>query len=72
MLPGRNLDPVYYTENLELVERGLCNLKRHIKNSAKFGVPVVVAINRFDSDSDDEIALIREGAKKAGTCTRDA
>lgn len=69
MLPGRNLDPVYSTENLELVEQGLCNMKKHIKNSAKFGVPVVVAINRFDSDSDDEISLIIEGAKKAGTST---
>lgn len=45
--PGKNLDPVYTQENLELLEKGCCNLGKHIENAKKFGLKVVVAINVF-------------------------
>ncbi|KAG0013927.1 C-1-tetrahydrofolate synthase, cytoplasmic [Podila clonocystis] len=64
--PGKPLPEVYNTENLELLEAGCGNLKKHIENAKKFGVPVVVAINRFTSDSDAEMALIRRLALEAG------
>ena len=48
------------TENLEALKRGSVNLEAHIDNIHKFGLPVVVAINRFDTDTDAEIALLTE------------
>ncbi|MGN0657451.1 MAG: formate--tetrahydrofolate ligase [Ruminiclostridium sp.] len=53
-------------ENLPALEKGIVNLKTHIENMQKFGVPVVVAINHFYTDSDAEIAYIREFCEKAG------
>ena len=50
-------------ENLAALEKGLANLERHIANVRKFGVPVVVAINRFVADSESELALVRETVK---------
>ena len=47
------------TPNLEALEKGLCNLGAHIDNMQKYGVPVVVAINRFHTDSDQELAAIQ-------------
>lgn len=47
-------------ENVEALKKGIVNLKTHIENMKKFGLPVVVAINRFHTDSDAEIAVIRE------------
>ncbi len=47
-------------ENLEAVEAGISNLKKHVENIRKFGVPVIVAINRFPTDTPDEIELIRK------------
>ncbi len=46
-------------ENVAAVEKGLANLERHVLNVRKFGVPSVVAINRFTTDSDAEHAAIR-------------
>ncbi len=46
-------------EDLAALERGLANLQRHVANVRKFGVDVVVAVNRFDADSDAELALIQ-------------
>jgi formate--tetrahydrofolate ligase len=46
------------SENLEALEKGFANLQRHIENIHKYGVPVVVSINRFSSDTDGEIALL--------------
>jgi formyltetrahydrofolate synthetase len=66
VVAGKPLDKAYTEENLELLEKGLPNLLQHIENALKFGVPVVVAINRFTSDTDAEIALIRERAKQTG------
>jgi methylenetetrahydrofolate dehydrogenase (NADP+)/methenyltetrahydrofolate cyclohydrolase/formyltetrahydrofolate synthetase len=66
VVPGRPLDPAYTQENLELLEKGLPNLLQHIENVLKFGVPVVVAINRFKDDTDAEIAFIKKRAKETG------
>ena len=51
-------------ENLAALEKGLANLGRHVENVAKFGVGVVVAINRFDSDTEAELALISQVARE--------
>ena len=53
--------------NVEAVTRGCVNLGRHIENIRKFGVPAVVAINRFEMDSDDEVAAIQAYAKTQAT-----
>jgi methylenetetrahydrofolate dehydrogenase (NADP+)/methenyltetrahydrofolate cyclohydrolase/formyltetrahydrofolate synthetase len=66
VVAGKPLDKEYVEENLELLEKGLPNLLQHIENALKFGVPVVVAINRFKDDTDAEIALIRKRAKETG------
>ncbi len=66
VVPGKPLDKAYTEENLELLEKGLPNLLQHIENALKFGVPVVVAINRFKTDTDREIEFIRERATDTG------
>ncbi|HEY67130.1 MAG TPA: formate--tetrahydrofolate ligase [Thermoflexia bacterium] len=66
VVPGRPLDPAYQEENIELLKRGLPNLVQHIENARKFGVPAVVAINRFTSDTDAEIEVVRQAALEAG------
>ncbi|OOY26014.1 formate--tetrahydrofolate ligase [Thioclava sediminum] len=53
-------------ENVAAVEAGCANLARHIANMKKFGVPVVVAINRFTADTEDEIAAVRAAAEAQG------
>lgn len=63
---GVPLDPVYTEENLDLLEKGCCNMVAHIKNAKKFGVPVVVAVNRFTNDTDAEIEIVRKHAIEAG------
>ena len=45
--PGKPLSEAYRTENLDLVAKGCSNLIKHIQNAKQFGVPVVVAINKF-------------------------
>jgi methylenetetrahydrofolate dehydrogenase (NADP+)/methenyltetrahydrofolate cyclohydrolase/formyltetrahydrofolate synthetase len=45
--PGQPLAEEYKSENIELVDNGCANLCKHIQNALKFGVPVVVALNRF-------------------------
>jgi formate--tetrahydrofolate ligase len=61
------------TENAAAVTKGLVNLKRHLENIKKFGVPAVVCINRFHSDSEAELAAVVEGCReegvKASVCT---
>ena len=46
-------------ENLTALRAGLANLERHIENLGKFGVPALVAINRFDADTQAELGLIQ-------------
>jgi formate--tetrahydrofolate ligase len=47
-------------ENVKAVKDGCLNLRRHIENVRSFGVPVVVAINRFDADTEAEMTVVRE------------
>ena len=54
------------TENVAAVQRGSVNLIRHIENIRQFGVPAVVAINHFATDSDAEIAVIQAAAAEHG------
>lgn len=51
-------------ESLEALEKGITNLDKHIENMKKYGLPVVVAINRFVSDTDRELKYIEEHCKK--------
>lgn len=64
--PGQTLPAEYTEENVELVAKGVANLCKQIANARQFGVPVVVAINKFESDTDAEIEVIRKAAKEAG------
>ena len=48
---GKPLDPAYSQENLKLLAAGFVNLQKHIENVRLFGVPVVVALNSFTTDS---------------------
>lgn len=64
--PGAQLPEVYRTENVEVLRKGCVNLKKHISNAKQFGVPVVVAINRFSTDTQAEIDVIKEEALAAG------
>lgn len=53
-------------ENVEALEKGFENLKRHVKNVKKFGVPAIIAINRFESDTEKEIAKLEELCEELG------
>ncbi|RXG73631.1 C-1-tetrahydrofolate synthase, cytoplasmic [Armadillidium vulgare] len=64
--PGAPLPSVYLQENLELVEKGFCNLEKQIKNGLIFGVPVVVAINSFSTDTVNELEKGGKGAVDLG------
>jgi len=66
VVAGRPLDFAYTNENLELLEAGLPNLLHHIKIAKKYGVPVVVAVNKFFTDSDAELELVRKAAVEHG------
>jgi formate--tetrahydrofolate ligase len=54
------------TPNLDALKQGAINLKTHIENIKKFGVPVVVAINRFGTDSDEELAFLKQYCAELG------
>ncbi|HTN11072.1 MAG TPA: formate--tetrahydrofolate ligase [Acetobacteraceae bacterium] len=56
-------------ENVAAVRDGIVNLARHVENMGKFGLPVVVALNRFTSDTDAEIAVVREAMQALGVET---
>lgn len=66
VVPGRKLDSAYTEENLELLEKGIENLAAHIENVKKFGIPAVVAVNRFPTDTDAEVELVKKLAVQAG------
>ena len=53
-------------ENLKALEAGMANLQRHVENIKKFGLPVVISINRFSADTDAEIALVKDKCKALG------
>ncbi|MEM8709712.1 MAG: formate--tetrahydrofolate ligase, partial [Planctomycetota bacterium] len=63
---GRPLPAELFEENTEAVREGCSNLEAQVRNVRSFGVPVVVAINRFPSDTDAEIDVVKERALSAG------
>ncbi|OCT79897.1 monofunctional C1-tetrahydrofolate synthase, mitochondrial [Xenopus laevis] len=63
---GAPLAKEYTEENLQLVQNGCCNLQKQIQIAQKFGVPVVVALNIFKTDSRAEIELVCKIAKESG------
>lgn len=63
---GVALPKAYTQENLDLVEKGCSNLKKQIENVGYFGVPVVVAINTFSTDTEAELKLIQKIACESG------
>ncbi len=66
VVAGRPLDKEYIEENLELLESGLNNLMHHIKIARKYGIPVVVAVNRFYTDTQKELDLVCKAAVEKG------
>ena len=66
VVPGAPLPAAYVTENMDLVQKGICNLERHIADIRKFGVPVVVAVNEFTTDSPKEMEFVRSACLAAG------
>ena len=52
--------------NIEGLRKGLCNLDKHIENMQLFGQSVIVTFNRFESDSDEEIAMVAEHCRQKG------
>ncbi|KAJ8399151.1 hypothetical protein AAFF_G00415300 [Aldrovandia affinis] len=63
---GQPLTKEYTEENLELLEKGCSNLRKQVDNARTFGVPVVVAVNAFKTDTDAELDLVCSLAKTAG------
>ena len=66
VVAGKPLAHEYTQENLELLEKGCSNLLRLIANARSFGIPVVVAVNRFKDDTTAEIDLVRRVSSAAG------
>ena len=66
VVAGKPLASEYTDENLELLRAGLGNLQHHIKNARGFGIPVVVAVNSFATDTPAEVELVRQAALEAG------
>ncbi len=66
VVAGKPLDKALITENLTALREGCSNLEKHIENVKQFGVPCVVAINKFTTDTKKEIELIKKIALKAG------
>ncbi|PIW66752.1 MAG: formate--tetrahydrofolate ligase, partial [Candidatus Omnitrophica bacterium CG12_big_fil_rev_8_21_14_0_65_43_15] len=66
VVAGKPLSEDLLRENTDAVERGGCNLEKQIENMKQFGIPVVVSINKFTSDTKNEIEAIRKKAIAAG------
>jgi formyltetrahydrofolate synthetase len=66
VVAGRDLDRAYTEENLELLENGGPNLAKNIEIAKLFGIPVVVAVNRFKYDTDAEVKMVQKIAEAAG------
>ena len=64
--PGKPLSDVYTQENLEILENRCANLVKHIQNAKQFGLKVIVAVNKFASDTDAELNMVVERAHAAG------
>jgi formyltetrahydrofolate synthetase len=66
VVAGKPLDKAYTAENLELLRAGLPNMLHHIKLARKYGIPVVVAVNSFATDTDAELEMVRKAAVEEG------
>jgi len=66
VVAGLALDDAYTKENLELVEKGCANMVQHINTIRKAGINPVVCVNRFFTDTDAEVAVVRKAAEAAG------
>ena len=66
VVAGKPLATAYTEENLELLQKGLDNLQKNIDIAVGFGVPVVVAVNQFPTDTKAELDMVREAALQAG------
>jgi formyltetrahydrofolate synthetase len=66
VVAGQPLNAAYTEENLELLEKGCANLAKMIQNAKRFGIPVVVGVNRFQYDTPAEVELVRKKAMEAG------
>ncbi len=66
VVAGKPLASEYTDENIGLLQKGLPNMSRHIKNALKFGVNVVVAVNSFSTDTPAEVEIVRKAALEAG------
>ncbi|MGL5452290.1 MAG: formate--tetrahydrofolate ligase [Aeromonas sp.] len=66
--PGQPLPASLQGEDLPTLKEGCANLAWHIHNARRYGVPVVVALNRFPTDSEAELALLAHEATQAGAC----
>lgn len=65
-LHGGVLEENLKSENLEALKMGIKNLEKHIENMKKYNLPVIVALNKFTSDTDNEVLLMEEWAKEIG------
>ena len=68
IVAGKPLDPALLEENVAAVRAGAANLAKQIENVRLFGIPAVVAINAFPTDTPAEVDAIREVALAAGAC----
>ncbi|MGA2262098.1 MAG: formate--tetrahydrofolate ligase [Acidobacteriota bacterium] len=66
VVPGIQLPEAYTRENLGLLEKGIPNLVHHINIIRKAGINPVVCVNRFSTDTKDEVAMVRRAAEAAG------
>lgn len=66
VVPGRGLPEQYTREDLRLLDKGVGNLRRNIEIARSFGLPVIVAINRFSADTATELEFVRLAALGAG------
>jgi len=66
IVAGMPLDTCLANENIKAIEEGICNLEKQIENVKQFGIPVIVAINRFSCDTDKEIEFVKNKAKEFG------
>ena len=66
VVAGKPLDSAYTEQNLPLLEKGVVNLQRHIEIATMYGIPVVVAVNAFPTDTEAQLDLVRKAAAESG------
>jgi formate--tetrahydrofolate ligase len=66
VVAGKPLDTALVSENIEAIEQGIANLQKQIENVRVFGIPVVVAVNRFTTDTERELDFVRRKSREFG------